>query len=89
MAIEQLTPLNEFENNYEVHNGMIADAATLNLAVHRAQQEIISLWNFVRSNQIDIDDSKTLIDDIVSSSSEQVRSIDGLHNEIFDGGTWS
>jgi len=89
MAIEQLTPLTEFENNYEVHNGSIADAATLNLAVHRAQQEIIALWNFIRDNRIEIDDTKSLIDDSASSSAEQVRSINGLHAETFNGGTWS
>jgi hypothetical protein len=89
MAIEQLTDLQNFQTNYEVHNGEIADAATLNLAVHRVQQEMIALWEFVRSDIASIDTDKNLIDDLIASSTEQVRSIDGLHSEVFNGGTWS
>jgi len=89
MALEQLTNLTDFQDNYEIHNGQIADAASLNLAVHRVQQEMIALWDFVRSDIQSIDTSMNLIDDNVSSSTEQVRSINGIHNETFNGGTWS
>jgi hypothetical protein len=89
MALEELTPLQFFQDNYEVQNGQIADAATLNLAVHRVQQEMIALWEFVRADIASIDTDKNLIDDSISSSTEQVRSVTGLHNETFNGGTWS
>ena len=83
-----LIPLSDFQLNYEVKNGYIADAATLNLAVDAAQQEIIALWQFVTDDNI-IDGDKFVNDTIGFSSNKHVRSIAGLHNEIFDGGTWS
>jgi hypothetical protein len=94
MAIIELTDIADFTNNYESQNGEIADAATLNRAVHRVQQEMIAIWDFVRNDISTIDDAQNLIFDSIGSTppggaQNQVRSIEGLHNEIFYGGTWS
>jgi hypothetical protein len=83
-----LIPLTDFQLNYEVKNGYIADAATLNLAVDAVQQEMIALWQFVTEDVIASGDK--LIDDTIGKTSNiHVRSINGLHNEVFRGGTWS
>jgi len=91
MANIGLTTIGDFQNNFETQNGQIADAAVLNKAVHRAQQEIIGLWNWVRNGIGTIDDSKTLFFDTIDGSTptDQCRSIAGLHSEVFNGGTWS
>ena len=83
-----LIPLTDFQLNYEVKNGYIASASTLNLAVDAAQQEIIALWRFV-ANDFITDGDKMINDTIGFTSDIHVRSINGLHNEVFDGGTWS
>ena len=83
-----LIPIDDFQQNYEVKNGQIADAATLNLAVDTAQQEIIALWRFVTDDTI-TDGDKFINDSIGFTSNKHVRSIEGLHNEVFNGGTWS
>ena len=83
-----LIPLTDFQANYEVKNGDIADAATLNLAVDTAQQEIIALWQFVTDDIINAGD-KLINDDPAIVDDKHVRSIQGLHNEVFNGGTWS
>jgi len=90
MAIENLTDLTDFIDNYEIKNGTIADSADLNLAVHRVQQELIALWNFVRLGNSSIDSTKFLINDDLSdtTTADAVRSIAGVHNETFYGGTW-
>ena len=84
-----LTPIPDFQNNFEVKNGEIAAAAVLNRSVHETQTELIALWNFVTADSLSIDENTNLIDDTVSSSNNQVRSISGLHAETFNGGTWS
>jgi hypothetical protein len=83
-----LIPIADFQANYEVKNGYVADAATLNLAVDTAQQEIIALWQFITDNSI-TDGDKFIDDNPANINDKHVRSIQGLHNEIFNGGTWS
>ena len=83
-----LIPITDFQQNYEVKNGSIGDSATLNLAVDAAQQEIIALWQFVTDDSISSGD-KLINDDLGFSDNKHVRSIEGLHNETFYGGTWS
>ena len=83
-----LIPIADFQANYEVKNGDIGDAATLNLAVDTAQQEIISLWQFVTDDSITAGD-KLINDDPTANDDKHVRSISGLHSEVFNGGTWS
>jgi len=86
-----LTQIAQFQDNYEVKNGEIASADVLNKAVHKSHLELISLWNFVRNDNSGIDDTINLFDDTIgnNTSDYQVRSIQGLHNEVFNGGTWS
>jgi hypothetical protein len=83
-----LIPIADFQSNYEVKNGDVADAATLNLAVDTAQQEIIALWQFITDNSI-TDGDKFIDDNLSNINDKHVRSIQGLHNEVFNGGTWS
>jgi hypothetical protein len=83
-----LIPITDFQQHYEVKNGFIGDSATLNLAVDAAQQEIIALWQFVTDDSISAGD-KLINDDPNFSDDKHVRSIQGIHNETFYGGTWS
>ena len=86
----QLTNLLDFQTNYEVKNGQIADSVVLNKAVDLVKQEFNFLWEFISMGSSVIDDGDSFIDDNIGTiSNNRVRSIQGLHNEIFNGGTWS
>jgi protein involved in sex pheromone biosynthesis len=84
----ELIDLDEFRDNWETKNGYIASAEVLNRAVDGAQQEIIALWQFITDNVIQ-DGDKFINDNIGTIDNKHVRSIQGLHNEVFYGGTWS
>ena len=80
----------DFQGNYEVQNGQIADAVTLNKAVDAMKHELNFLWKFISQQQDAIADGDDFINDNIGTIlSNRVRSIQGLHNEVFNGGTWS
>jgi hypothetical protein len=88
-----LTPPADFRDNYLTKNGDIADAATLNAAPDILKIELDTLWKYITQGSDIIDNTTYFVDDIISQNdpeaSKKVRSITGMNNYVFNGGTWS
>ena len=107
-----------FLTNYEVKNGYVGDAATLNKAVDQAKKELDAIYGWLKGGEtadtgstlsevIGADSGGSYINETIADAAEYhsstgyvisigtidtdqiVRSVDGLHKEIFDAGSWS
>lgn len=103
--------------NYEVKNGYVGDAATLNKAVDQLKKEFDALYGWVKGEEtadsgagisevIGADSGGSYINETSVAPSEYhastgyvavigtidtnhiIRSVDGLHKEVFDAGSW-
>jgi len=91
MAFTKVT-LDVFNTNYEVKNGDVGDADTLNAAVHRLKIEFDQLFEWLSGGTDIIENSVVFVNDTIGSTDayadKVTRSVTGIHNEIFDAGSW-
>lgn len=117
MAVTK-TDYNIFLTNYEVKNGYIGDAVTLNKAVDQVKIELDAIYGWLKGEStaddgaslgedVGIDSNGSYMNEVMAIPSEYhidtghvisvggintsfiVRSVDGLHKELFDGGSWN